>query len=104
MRSVNDESIFGAQRTASRVRNILRLQWRAILITVLVLTYVVFMAAVLMQLREFHEYPADARRLWFECLASSHGDKMQCLPRAASLGPSEPQLWAVLFMLIVSLS
>lgn len=102
--SVNDESIFSAQQTASRVRRILQVQWRAILITVLVLIYVVFMAAVLMQLREFHDYPEDARRSWFECLASSNGDKMQCLSMAASLGPSEPQLWAVLSMLIVSFS
>lgn len=102
--TVGDERISGAQWTASRVKKILQMQWRAILITLLVLIYVVFMAAILMQLREFHDFPTNARRSWFECLASSNGDKMQCIQFAESLGPTEPQLWAVLSMLIVGLS
>lgn len=79
------------------------MQWRAILITVLILVYVCFLAAVFMRLRQFDNYPQSDRRAWFRCLQSSNGDKAKCLPLAISLGPTEPELLAVLYMLIVSL-
>lgn len=101
--SSDEERVLGAQRTASRVRKIVQMQWRAILITVLILIYVCFLAAVFMRLRQFDKYPESDRRVWFECLQSSNGDKTPCLSHATSLGPNEPELWAVLYMLIVSL-
>ena len=100
--SIHDAHSLGAQRTASSVRKILQMQWRPILITLLILIYVVYLAAVFMQLRQFHDYPAEARHSWFECLASSHGNKFSCLSLTEPLGPSEPKLLAVLYMLIVS--
>lgn len=90
------------QRTASRARKILQMQWRAIVITVLILVYVVYLASVLMRMRHLDEYPRGARRKWFECLARTNGDKEKCLPLASDLGPTEPELLAILYMLILS--
>lgn len=100
--SRDEERVLGAQRTASRVRKIIQLQWRNSLITVIILVYVCFLAGVLMQLRPFHKYPKPDRLAWFECLESSNGDRIPCLSLADPLGPSEPVLIAVLLMLIVS--
>lgn len=47
--------------------------------------------------------PLPDRLAWFECLVSSKGDKYPCLPLAIPLGPIEPELWAVVLMLVVSL-
>ena len=102
--SVDGTRIINTQRTASRARKILQMQWRAIVITVLILVYVVYLASVLMRMQHFHEYPAAERKKWFECLASPDESKASCLPLAADLGPREPELWAVLYMLIVSAS
>jgi hypothetical protein len=100
--SRNGAHMINTPRTASRARKILQMQWRAIMITVLIVVYVVYLASVLMRMRRFHQYPREARRKWFKCLASAEGDKMTCLHLAAELGPSEPDLWATLYMLIVS--
>ena len=100
--SIQDTHSLDAQRTASSVKKILQMQWRPILIALLILTYVVYLAVVFMKLRQFHDYPAEARHSWFECLASSDGNKAPCLPLTESFGPSEAELLAVTFMLIVS--
>lgn len=100
--SRDEERVLGAQRTASRVRKIIQLQWRNSLITVVILVYVCFLAGVLMQLRPFHDYPEPDRIAWFKCLASSNRGRDSCLSLAGPLGPSEPVLIAALSMLIVS--
>ncbi|KAJ5762839.1 hypothetical protein N7533_001520 [Penicillium manginii] len=102
--SRDEERVLGAQRTASRVRKIVQLQWRNSLITVVILVYVCFLAGVLMQLRPFHDYPKSDRVAWFECLGSSKGTRDSCLSLAAPLGPGEPVIIAVLSMLVVSFS
>lgn len=79
------------------------MQWRAILITVLILAYVCYLAAVLMQLHQFDQYPQSARHAWFKCLAASKGDTAPCVSLASAFGPSQPELFAVLYMLQVSL-
>lgn len=101
--SRDEERVLGAQRTASRVRKIIQLQWRNSLITVIILVYVCFSAGVLMQLQPFHNYPKSDRLAWFECLQSSGGDRMPCLSLAGPLGPGEGVLIAVLSMLVVSI-
>lgn len=100
--SRDEERVLGAQRTASRVRKVVQIQWRNNLITIIILIYVCFSAGVLMQLRPFHDYAKSDRMAWFECLRSSNGDRDSCLSLARSLGPSEPVLVAVLSMLVVS--
>lgn len=100
--SRDQERVLGAQRTASRTRKIVQLQWRNSLITVVILVYVCFTAGVLMQLRPFHDYPKSDRTAWFECLRLSNGSRSPCLSLAGSLGPSEPVLIAVLSILVVS--
>lgn len=101
--SADEERLISALHTASKVRKIVQMQWRAILITVLILGYVCYLAAVLMRLHEFHDYPESDRLAWFKCLASPKGGMYPCLSLARNLGPSEPELFAVLFMLQVSL-
>ncbi|KAL4889789.1 beta-lactamase/transpeptidase-like protein [Aspergillus ambiguus] len=96
------ERVLGVQRTALRVRNVMKLQWRNSAITVIILTYVCFLAAVFMQLRKFPDYPESDRHAWFNCLESSKGNRLSCLPLARPLGPTEPELIAVLFLLIMS--
>ncbi|OQE26743.1 hypothetical protein PENSTE_c005G07109 [Penicillium steckii] len=100
--SRDEERVLGAQRTASRVRKIVQLQWRNSLITVIILVYVCFLAGVLMQLRPFHDYPKSNRMAWFQCLKKSNGDRIPCLSLATSLGPNEPVLIAVLSLLMLS--
>ncbi|KAL5361533.1 hypothetical protein BJX96DRAFT_152145, partial [Aspergillus floccosus] len=55
-----------------------------------------------MQLRQFHAYSESERRAWFTCLESSNGNKTLCLGLARPLGPSEAELIAVLFLLVMS--
>lgn len=98
----DEERVLGSQRTASRVRKIIKLQWRNSLITLVTLTYVCFLAGIMMQLRPFHDYPESDRKAWFQCLQSSKGDRMPCLSLTTSLGPSEPALIVVLSLLVVS--
>lgn len=101
--SADEERLINSLHTASKVRRIVQMQWRAIMITFLVMVYVCYLAAVLMQLHRFDQYPTSARHAWFKCLASSRGDTTACGSFARALGPSEPELFAVLYMLEVSL-
>ncbi|KAF9894051.1 hypothetical protein FE257_009024 [Aspergillus nanangensis] len=100
--SPDTERATGVQRTALRIRKIMKLQWRNSLITVVILVYVCFLAGVFMQLRQFHQYPEADRVAWFQCLESSNGNKAKCLSLALPLGPTEPQLIAVLVLLVLS--
>lgn len=102
--SADEERLISSLHTASRVRKVVQMQWRAILITFLVMAYVCYLATVLMQLQRFDQYPTSARHAWFQCLVSSKGDTTLCASLAGALGPSEPELFAVLYMLEVSLS
>ncbi|GAD94411.1 hypothetical protein UREG_07549 [Paecilomyces variotii No. 5] len=91
-----------AHQTALRIRKILQMQWRAILITFLISVYVIYIAVVLLRLHQFSDYPSAVTHSWFECLASSGGDKKRCLPLADSIGPNESELLAVGVMLVIS--
>lgn len=102
--SADEERLISSLHTASKVRRVVQMQWRAILITFLVMAYVCYLAAVLMQIRRFDEYSPSARLAWFKCLAKSKGDTTQCSHLTSAIGPSEPELFAVLYMLEVSLS
>lgn len=102
--SDDEERLISSLHTASKVRKVVQMQWRAILITFLVMAYVCYLAAVLMQLHRFDQYPASARHAWFKCLASPKGDTDSCSSLARALGPNEPELFAVLYMLEVSVS
>lgn len=93
--------VLDVQRTALRIRNIIKLQWRNSLITMTILTYVCFLAAIFMKLHQFQDYAESDRRAWFKCLASTKGNRDSCLPLAEPLGPTEPELIAVLFLLVV---
>lgn len=101
--SADEERLVSSLHTASKVRKVVQMQWRAIMIPFLVMAYVCYLAAVMMQLRRFDEYPAPARLAWFKCLVSSKGHTGPCASLAQALGPSEPELFAVLYMLEVSL-
>lgn len=98
----DEERVLGAQRTATRVRKIIQLQWRNSLISLITLTYVCFLAGVMMQLQPFHDYPEADRHAWFQCLQSTKGDRTACFYLTTALGPSEPLLIVVLSLLVVS--
>ncbi|KAI9933746.1 hypothetical protein ASPWEDRAFT_105538 [Aspergillus wentii DTO 134E9] len=91
--SSDEESIisytaFSARQASRRVLRILRMQWRAIAIVVLVLIHVVFMAIAFQTLHLPEHYSLAEVRPWFQCLINSNGDKNECLSYAKHLGPS----------------
>ena len=101
----------GSIRTASarqayrRVRRVVELQWRGILIVVVILADVVFFSVVFVYLdnttQESQRNIVKAEP-WLLCLILHDGDKNKCLDLAAQLAVTEATVMAVLILLAVS--
>ena len=103
-------SIHGSVRTVTakaayrRIRKVIGLQWRDIIVVVLIITDVVFFSVIFIYmdntimtvLKNHAEFQP-----WVLCLVISGGDKNQCLPEASSLAIKESTVMAVLVLLSV---
>ncbi|KXJ95509.1 hypothetical protein Micbo1qcDRAFT_26936 [Microdochium bolleyi] len=85
-----------------RVRRVVQLQWRGIVIVLIILADVVFFSIVFVfadnTVQEIKENPQKALP-WVTCLLRSGGDKTKCLDLASALAISLPTVIAVLILL-----
>ncbi len=88
-----------------RVRRVIQLQWRGIVIVLIIVADVVFFSIVFV----FQDNTVQAAKEdiglalpWLRCLMTSQGDKELCLDYASSLVVSMPTVIAVLILLAVS--
>ena len=90
-----------ARRASLRVRDILRMQWRPIIIVFIILFHVSFLAFVFLQMDRIYDYSSERLLSWLTCLISL-GVKDRCLTFASGLGPDENAVVAAIFLLAVS--
>ena len=94
-----------ARQAYRRVRRVIELQWRGILVVIVIVADVVFFAVIFVSMDNTTQAAvSDLRRAepWLLCLVSSGGDKNKCLPKASGLVFKESTVMAVLIVLSVS--
>ncbi|KAG9245704.1 G protein-like protein-coupled receptor : GPCR, secretin-like protein [Calycina marina] len=93
------------RQTYKRVRRVLELQWRGIVIVLIIIADVIFFAVVFVFLDDVEaallKDPTKAAS-WLLCLIQNSGDKKPCLPLAASLVVNIATVAAVLVMLSIN--
>lgn len=90
-----------ARQAYRRVRRVLKLQWRGIALTSIILGNVIFFAVVFIKLDNAVAPTVENVKTagpWLLCLAET-GDKNLCREYAAAIGPNEATLLAVVFLL-----
>jgi hypothetical protein len=87
-----------------RVRRVLELQWRGIVIVIIIVADVIFFAVIFVFLDDIEtnllKDPLKAQK-WLACLVLNKGDKNQCLDVAKDLVVNEATVMAVLLLLSV---
>lgn len=87
-----------------RVRRVIQLQWRGIMIVLIIICDVIFFAIVFVfqdnTLQEIQNDPAVATQ-WIQCLVLSGGDKDACLDKASGFVVPVATIGAVLILLAV---
>ncbi|KAH8602875.1 hypothetical protein B0O99DRAFT_604560 [Bisporella sp. PMI_857] len=88
-----------------RVRRVLELQWRGIVIVIIIIADVIFFAVVFVFLDDIEasllKDPLKGK-FWLVCLIEKNGDKNQCLDLAAPLVINESTVMAVLLLLSIN--
>lgn len=94
-----------AGQAFKRVRKVIELQWRGVVVVLILIAKLIFFAVVFVSmdnnLMATESHPEKARP-WLMCLAFSGGDKNQCLHLARELVEKESTILAVLVCLAVS--
>ncbi len=96
-----------ARQAYRRVRKVIGMQWRGILVVIVIISDVVFFSVVFVTMDNTTQAAvSDLKRAepWLLCLVLSGGDKNACLDKAAGLVIKEATVMAVLVMLSVSLT
>lgn len=94
-----------ARQALRRVQKVIQLQWRGVVVVLIIIAEVVFFAVVFVSMDNnliSTEANPEKARPWLKCLALSKGDKNQCLPLARELVEKEATILAVLICLAVS--
>ena len=95
-------------RTAfKRVKQVVRLQWRAVTVVLIIIAEIIFFAVVFVRMDNNMTVPqSDPDRIkpWLRCLRDSKGEKNQCIPLVQPLVEGEATILIVLIFLAVSLS
>lgn len=90
-----------------RVRRVIQLQWRGIVIVLVIIADVIFFAVVFVfmdnTVQAIKDDPQKAL-VWAACLVAAGGDKNKCLDQASVLVVNLPTVTAVLVLLAVSAS
>ena len=91
-----------ARATYRRVRKVLALQWRGVVVVVILLVSAVYFAVIFQVFDNLAQQAiSDPTRTetWILCMVESGGHKEACLGFAGELSVSEPTVLAVLFLL-----
>ena len=89
-----------------RVSSILKMQWREIVMVLIIITDVIFFSIVFISQDAVEESVKNNPKLtqnWIMCLISESGNKKKCLELAKAFVVSEATIAAVLLLLSVSL-
>ncbi|KAI1390134.1 uncharacterized protein F4822DRAFT_225210 [Hypoxylon trugodes] len=88
-----------------RIRRVIQLQWRGIVIVLIIIADVIFFAVIFVFLdntvQSIKTHP-DKATLWAACLIAFGGDKNKCLDKARHLVVSLPTVTAVLVLLAMN--
>lgn len=90
-----------------RIRRVVQLQWRGIVIVLIIIADVIFFAVIFVFLDNTVEsVRTDPEKAlpWAACLIAASGDKNKCLDKAKGLVVSLPTVTAVLILLAVSIA
>jgi 7 transmembrane receptor (Secretin family) len=96
-----------ARQALRRVQKVIQLQWRGVVVVLIIIAEVIFFAVVFVSMDNnmiSTEANPEKARPWLFCLAKSKGDKNQCLHLARELVEKESTILAVLICLAVSQS
>ncbi|KAK7752415.1 hypothetical protein SLS62_005568 [Diatrype stigma] len=88
-----------------RVRRVIQLQWRGIVIVLIIVADVIFFSIVFVFQDNTVQAVKEDMTLalpWIKCLMQTHGSKDLCIDYAGTLVVSEPTVIAVLILLAVS--
>jgi hypothetical protein len=90
-----------------RVRRVIQLQWRGIVIVLIIIADVIFFAIIFVFLdntvEEIKTNPNNKAAIeWITCLVANHGDKNACLDEAKPLVVNFPTVTAVLILLAMN--
>jgi len=89
-----------------RIQRVVSLQWRGILIVIIIIADVVFFATVFLQFDGTTEKtPQNFQNAsqWLECIVFTQGDKEKCYKYAESIVVPQATAITVLFLLSVSI-
>lgn len=94
-----------AKQAYRRVQKAIALQWRGIVVVIIIIVNVVFLAVVFMSMDNTEQ--AVMRNFgkaepWLSCLVINRGDKDSCLDKVDGLATPEPTVMAVLILMSVS--
>ena len=93
-----------ARATYRRIRKVVVLQWRGVMVVILMIVAVVDFSVVFLKLDAMQQQkkadPAEAKA-WLSCLLINKGDKNKCLDLTGSVILNEPTILSVLFMVSV---
>ncbi|KAI9770321.1 MAG: hypothetical protein M1840_003480 [Geoglossum simile] len=91
-----------ARQAYKRIQRVVALQWRGMLIVILILADVIFFSIVFLRFDESTGVAGknfDKAKPWLTCLTLTGGDKKRCLPLAEKLVVNEATVIAVLILL-----
>jgi len=95
-------STASARKTYRRVKRVIQLQWRGAAIVLLIIGEVVFFAVVFVSMDNSSQVTTSLLKQatpWLLCLASTGGNKTECLPKSQGLVQPERVVIAVLIAL-----
>ena len=104
-------SFNGSVRTATaaqayrRVRRVIRLQWRGIIVVLLIITDLIFFFIIFVYLDQASQLSGERlvkARPWLLCLVVYKGDQKQCLSLARNVVLKQSTVMAVLLLQAVS--
>ena len=93
-----------ARAAYRRVKKVIALQWRGVVIVLIIIIDVIFFTVIFIQMDNATE--SERKHLtkfqpWLTCLIFSGGDKNSCLDKASALVEKESSVMAVLYLLSV---
>lgn len=100
--SIRTVTAFQALR---RIRRVISLQWRGILVVIIILADVIYFSTVFLQFDGTTQETPDNKlhaAEWMECMLFNGGEKIKCFKQAKKLVVDEGTAFSVLFLLSVS--
>lgn len=85
-----------------RIQRVIALQWRGIMVVIVIITDVIFFATVFLKFEDTNEQTPEnliKALMWLQCILKNNGDKNMCLDVAAKMVIPEATAIAVIYLL-----